>query len=106
MPRRGVPPPCRQCPKIPLRAAPEHANWEYAADFTPEVRRVYEFYLRCKAVNRPFPEDELVELCAVRISAAERMAEQTWDARISHDSVAGLFEGVVELGRVTRGKRR
>lgn len=57
MPRpKGLPTPCRFCPKIPPKARPSPENGE---ELTPENWAAYRHYLECKAIG-VFPADAIV----------------------------------------------
>lgn len=78
IPNKPGGPPCVLCPKIPANAPEKH--WRYAADMTPQFMQVMYHYRTCKAVGR-FPQDPIVEACAVMIAEAEKAADDAKRSR-------------------------
>ena len=67
----GQPTPCHKCPKIPEGEPPSP---ESALELTPQLRKVYAHYRRCKAVGR-FPDDPLVDEHAAIVAEVEESIE-------------------------------
>lgn len=67
-------PECSRCPKVPADAPRKH--WDYAADLTPMLAQIWNYYRQCKATGGHFPDDPLVKMCATMIMDAEELAAE------------------------------